>query len=636
MSQSVEHVQGNRLVPLMVGAIGVVFGDIGTSPLYAMKEALGGAHAVAPTHDTVLGTVSLILWTLIVVLTVKYQFFIMRADDQGEGGSLVLVALARKFTQGSPRMQRIVMIVGMIGVSLFFGDGVITPAISVLSAVEGLGVVTPASQPYILPIALTVIFLLFFFQSKGTAKIGRFFGPVCVIWFLAIAAVGVKEIVRHPEILAALNPVYGMRFLFGDSSGSTFVVMGSVFLAVTGAEALYVDMGHFGKRAINGSWGVFVFPALCLNYLGQGALILGNPAAVKNPFYLSVPEWGMLPMVLLATLATIIASQAVISGAFSATRQAMQLGYLPRLQVVHTSSSHRGQIYVPVTNWLLLLAVMGAVLLFKSSENLAATYGIAVTGTMVAETSLAFGIVLRCLFSWNWWLALPLLLLFLGVDLSFFGANVLKFMDGGWFPLAMGAVLFLLMSTWRKGQELVHKAVRKEEIPLEPFLRQFDTTAIHRVSGTAVFMTQNLHVAPSALVQMLQHAMTLHERVILLSVQMAEVPYVPAKERVHVDRLYDAYYRLKILYGYMETVDLPGSLAGCSLADGEPMLLEDTHFFLGRASYVAGRQPGMAGWRLKLFLTLLKNAESATGFFKLPPERVVDMGTRIVLGGRTS
>ncbi|MEO5364280.1 MAG: potassium transporter Kup [Magnetococcus sp. DMHC-8] len=632
MSQATEQGPHQSLVTLMIGAIGVVFGDIGTSPLYAVKEALGGAHAAAPTHDNVLGIISLILWTLMIVLTIKYQLFIMRADHQGEGGTLVLVALARKFTQGNARLQRIIMIMGMVGVSLFFGDGVITPAISVLSAVEGLEVVTPALQPYIVPITIVIIFLLFFFQSKGTDRIGRLFGPICMIWFLAIALIGLKEIIRHPDILAALNPLHGIRFLFGDTGGNTFVVLGSVFLAVTGAEALYADMGHFGKAAINWSWGTFVFPALILNYLGQGALILGDPAMAKNPFYLCVPEWGMLPMVLLATAATIIASQAVISGAFSATRQAIQLGYLPRLKVVHTSSSAYGQIYVPVTNWLLLIAVLVLVLGFKSSENLAAAYGIAVTGTMVAVTSLAFGIVLRHLFAWSWWLALPILLLFLSMDLGFLGANALKFLDGGWFPVILGAAIFFLMSTWRKGQDLVRQAVRKEEIPLEPFLRQLDTPTIHRTPGTAVFMTQNLHVAPSALVQMLQHTMTLHERVILLSVQIKEIPYVAEEQRLTVEVLFDTCYRVQIRYGFMDHADLPRALAGCQLADDQPVTMADTHFFLGKANFVAGRHPEMADWRLKLFLSLLQNAAPATGYFKLPPMRVVDIGTRITLG----
>ncbi|MEO5330675.1 MAG: potassium transporter Kup [Magnetococcus sp. YQC-5] len=632
MSQPMDDSRPSRLITLMIGAIGVVFGDIGTSPLYAVKEALGGAHSAIPTPDNVLGIISLIFWTLLIVLTIKYQLFIMRADHQGEGGNLVLVALALKFTQGNASMQRIIMIVGMIGVSLFFGDGVITPAISVLSAVEGLEVVTPAFQPYIIPITLSVIFLLFFFQSKGTAKIGRLFGPICMLWFLTIALVGLKEIHHHPEILLALNPVYGLKFLFGDSNGNTFIVLGSVFLAVTGAEALYADMGHFGKSAINWSWGFMVFPALMLNYLGQGALILGDPATVKNPFYLSVPEWGMLPMVVLATAATIIASQAVISGAFSATRQAMQLGYLPRLRVIHTSSSEFGQIYVPLTNWLLLVAVVALVLGFKSSANLAAAYGIAVTGTMIAVTVLAFGIVLRHLFAWSLLVAVPLLLLFLTIDMGFFGANALKFMDGGWFPVIMGSALFFLMSTWRKGQDLVSKVLRKEEIPLEPFLRQLTTESIHRVPGTAVFMTQNFTLAPPALVELLKHTMSLHERVIFLTVQTESLPYVSESQRVQVDTLLNDYYRIKISYGYMETADVPKTLANFRMKDEEVLLLEDTCFFLGKPHFIEGNPPEMTAWRLKFFLGLMRHAESPTHFFNLPPTKVVDMGTRIVLG----
>ncbi|MBF0460966.1 MAG: potassium transporter Kup [Magnetococcales bacterium] len=632
MSHSTDHSQKSSLITLMIGAIGVVFGDIGTSPLYAVKEALGGAHAAVPTPDNVLGVISLILWTLMVVLTVKYQFFIMHADDQGEGGNLVLVALARKFTEGNARMQRIIMIVGMIGVSLFFGDGVITPAISVLSAVEGLEVITPTFQPYIIPITLSVILLLFFFQSRGTSKIGRLFGPICMLWFLAIALLGLKEIFLHPAILVALNPLYGIKFLFGSSGGDTFMVLGSVFLAVTGAEALYADMGHFGKGAINWSWGTFVFPALILNYLGQGALILGDPAMVKNPFYLCVPDWGMLPMVALATAATIIASQAVISGAFSATRQAIQLGYLPRLRVVHTSSSQFGQIYVPVTNWLLMIAVVGVVLGFRSSDNLAAAYGIAVTGTMVAVTVLAFGIVLKHLFAWSWWIALPILLAFLTIDLGFFGANALKFMDGGWFPLVMGSAIFAVMATWRKGQDVVRHALKKEEIPLEPFLRQLGPAAINRIPGTAVFMAQNIQVAPSALVQMLRHTMTLHERVLLLSVKTEEIPYVDEAERVKVSMLFNEYHHVEFHYGFMEDTDLSEALTNCTLANGERVDLADTYFFLGKPNLIAGKHPEMAGWRLKLFLNMLRNAATATDYFKLPSMRVVDMGTRIVLG----
>ncbi|MBF0146714.1 MAG: potassium transporter Kup [Magnetococcales bacterium] len=621
------------LLTLMIGAVGIVFGDIGTSPLYAVKEALGGAHAPAPLPENVLGVISLIIWTILVVLTLKYQLFIMRADNHGEGGTLALVALARKFSSGSAHLHRFVMITGMIGVSLFFGDGVITPAISVLSAVEGLEVATPAFKPYIIPVTLLVLFLLFSVQSKGTARIGRLFGPICLVWFLALAGIGLKEIFGHPGILTALNPLHGIRFLLDGSHGSVFPVLGSVFLAVTGAEALYADMGHFGKSAINWSWGSVVFPALTLNYLGQGALILGDPTAVTNPFYLSVPTWGLLPMVALATAATIIASQAVISGAFSATQQAMQLGYLPRLRVVHTSSSEIGQIYVPVTNWLLLLAVVALVIGFENSSNLAAAYGIAVTGTMISVTILAFGIVLRHMCSWSWFKTIPLLVFFLTVDMVFFGANAIKILDGGWFSLAIGAVLFFLMLTWRQGQEMVRQAVRKEEILLEPFLRRFDATAINRVPGTAVFMTSNLEVAPPALVQMVAHTLTLKERAIIVCVQNIDIPFVAHSDRMAVEVPFSHLYRITLRYGFMESPDVPRALAECILPNGERVDVEQTHFFLGKANFVAGHPSGMATWRLHFFLTLFRNSESATHFFNLPPVRVVDIGTRIVLNG---
>lgn len=621
----------SRLFPLMVGAIGIVFGDIGTSPLYTVKEALGGEHAPPPSFDNVVGVISLILWTLLVVLTLKYQLFIMKASHQGEGGNLVLVELARKFTADNPRIQRFIMIAGMIGVSFFFGDGVITPAISVLSAIEGLEVVTPAFTPYVIPATLLVLFLLFFFQSKGTAKIGRLFGPICSLWFVAIALIGIKEIVTYPKILLALNPLYGFHYLF-SSTGDTFLVLGSIFLAVTGAEALYADMGHFGKKAINLSWGSFVFPALILNYLGQGALILNNPTAVKNPFFHSVPPWALVPMVILATAATVIASQAVISGAFSATRQAMQLGYLPRLRVVHTSSTEFGQIYVPATNWLLLVAVVVLVLGFKNSNNLAAAYGIAVTVTMVAATPLAFGIVLRKMFSWGWPKAIFYMMVFMTVDLGFFGANILKIADGGWFPLALGAILFFLMSTWRKGQTLVREAVQKQEIPLEPFLRQFEAAPFNTMPGIAVFMTQNFRVAPSAFVELLRHTGSLYEQIVFLSVRPDTLPHVNDDERIQVDTLDGQFYRVIIRYGFMEAMDVPKALTKCVLKEDKAMTLQDTWFFIGKAIFLAGKHPAMSRWRLQLFLDMFRSAESPTGFFHLPPSQVVDLGTRIVLG----
>lgn len=632
MSQPKEKVHQGRRLPLMIGAIGVVFGDIGTSPLYTVKEALGGSNASMVSSDSVLGVISLIIWTLLVVLTLKYQFFIMRASDQGEGGNLVLVELARRLTN-NPTMHRTIMVIGMIGVSFFFGDGVITPAISVLSAVEGLDVATPAFKDFIIPITLFILFLLFFFQSRGTDKIGRLFGPICLIWFVSIALLGLKEIFKHSEILYALNPVYGIRFLFGGCAGNTFAVLGSIFLAVTGAEALYADMGHFGKSAINWSWGGVVFPALILNYLGQGALILGTPEAVKNPFFLCVPEWALLPMVGLATAATVTASQAVISGAFSATQQAIQLGYLPRMRVVHTSSTEFGQIYVPTTNWMLLIAVVILVISFKSSSNLASAYGIAVTITMVVATVLSFGIVLRKMLSWSWPKAVMLIVPFLVVDLGFFGANILKVAEGGWFSLVLGGLLFFIMSTWRKGQDLVWQTVKKKEIPLEPFLHQFEANPISWMPGTAIFLTKNVNVAPSAFVELLRDTMGMHENVIFLNVQHEVVPYVKEGDRVKVEVLFDRYYCVKLCYGFMENMDVPKALSSIRLGGGDTLDFEDITIFNGKTMIQAGNHPEMAPWRMKFFLEMYRNAESATDFFNLSHLHVVDLGTHIVLEG---
>ncbi|MBF0422576.1 MAG: KUP/HAK/KT family potassium transporter [Magnetococcales bacterium] len=635
MNQPAHHEtsgENRSLLPLMIGAIGIVFGDIGTSPLYAVKEALGGEHAPPPGFDSVVGIISLIIWTLLIILTLKYQLFIMKADHQGEGGNLVLVELARQLTYDKPNMQKFIMVAGMIGVAFFFGDGVITPAISVLSAVEGLETIAPSLKPLITPITLTILLLLFFFQSQGTTKIGRLFGPICILWFFSISIIGIKQIISYPKVLVALNPIHGLNYLLRNQSGNTLLVLGSVFLAVTGAEALYADMGHFGKPAINWSWGSFVFPALMLNYLGQGALILNDPLAVQNPFYLCVPHWALIPMVILATAATVIASQAVISGAFSATRQAMQLGYLPRLRIVHTSSTEFGQIYVPATNWLLLIAVVILVLGFKSSNNLAAAYGISVTVTMVAATPLAFGIVLRKMFSWSWSKAMILMIFFMAIDLGFLGANILKIADGGWFSLALGAVLFFLMSTWRKGQTLVREAVQKQEIPLDTFLHQFEAAPFNTMPGVAVFMTQNFKVAPSAFVELLRHTGSLYETIVFLSIRADALPYVNDDERVQVDILEGKFYRIIIRYGFMETMDVPRALVTCTLPDNRPLSLMDTWFFIGKAIFIAGRHPEMSQWRLQLFLDMFRSAESPTGFFKLPPSQVVDLGTRIVLG----
>ncbi|MBF0425869.1 MAG: potassium transporter Kup [Magnetococcales bacterium] len=612
-----------------IASIGVVFGDIGTSPLYSVQESLGGHGAAAPTPENVLGVISLIIWSLVIVLTLKYQFFIMRADSQGEGGTLALVTLAMKRVADSPRLRKMVLGIGMFGVALFFGDGVITPAISVLSAVEGLEVATPALKPYVIPITLTVLFVLFFYQHKGTSKVGALFGPVMVVWFAVLLLLGVVNILKQPSILQALNPWMGLHFLF-NQGGQALAVMGMVFLAVTGAEALYADMGHFGRVTINRVWAFLVFPALVFNYLGQGALILGDPEAAKQSFYLSAPSWGLYPLVALATAATVIASQAVISGAFSAAQQAIQLGLLPRLTIVHTSDQEKGQIYVPAINWALLIAVIGVVIGFGSSSSLASAYGIAVTGNMLSVTLLAFGIVLRHMFAWSWVRTLLLFGLFLAIDLAFFSANAIKFFQGGWFPLAMGGIIYFLMSTWNQGRSITEQAVRQESIPLAPFLRGFEKEAPVWVPGIAIFMTSNPDLTPMPLVQIISKFGSLRETVIILVVRNAPTPYVPAAERLAVTPLADRFYRVVIRFGFMEQPDIPLAMRSLKLGD-MPFALEDATFFLGKATFIPGPKPAMAPWRLRLFLSLINAAESPALFFKLPPQQVMDIGTRMTL-----
>ncbi|MBF0155274.1 MAG: potassium transporter Kup [Magnetococcales bacterium] len=619
----------DRLLRGLIASIGVVFGDIGTSPLYSVQESLGGHGAAAPTPENTLGVISLIIWSLVVVLTVKYQFFIMRADSQGEGGTLALVTLAMKRVADYPRVKKAILGIGMFGVALFFGDGVITPAISVLSAVEGLEVATPALKPYVIPITLAVLFILFFYQHKGTSKVGALFGPIMCFWFATLAVLGVVNIIQRPDIFQALNPWIGIHFLFTQGYHA-LAVMGMVFLAVTGAEALYADMGHFGKVTINRVWTFLVFPALVLNYLGQGALILGNPAAASQSFYLSAPSWGLYPLVALATMATVIASQAVISGAFSAGQQAMQLGLLPRLTVVHTSDQEKGQIYIPAINWALLVAVMAVVIGFGSSSSLASAYGIAVTGNMLSVTLLAFGIVLRYMFSWSWTRTLLLLGLFLTIDFAFFFANAIKFFDGGWFPLAMGGVIYFLMSTWNQGRAITEQAVRQESIPLAPFLRGFEKEGPIWVPGIAIFMTSNPDLTPMPLVQIMSKFGSLRETVIILVVRNAPTPYVCPEERLSVTPLADRFYQVVIRFGFMEKPDIPLAMKPLKLGE-VPFALEDATFFLGKATFIPGPKLVMAQWRLRLFLSLINAAESPASFFRLPPQQVMDIGTRMTL-----
>ncbi|MCE5182319.1 MAG: potassium transporter Kup [Betaproteobacteria bacterium] len=613
---------------LMVAAIGVVFGDIGTSPLYTLKEVFHGAHGIAPTHEHVLGALSLVLWALLIVVSLKYVVFIMRADNNGEGGIMALLALTLKSAPGDTRSRWLLMSMGIFGAALFYGDGVITPAISVLSAVEGLKIATPAFEPYVIPITLAVLTGLFLFQRKGTASVGALFGPVMIVWFATLALLGVINIYHEPGVLHAVNPLHGVYF-FAEHKWYGFLALGAVVLAVTGGEALYADMGHFGRMPIRTAWFFLVLPSLLLNYFGQGALMIGNPAAVENPFYLLAPSWALYPMVALATLATVIASQAVISGAFSVTRQAMQLGYCPRLEVRHTSEKEIGQVYVPAINWALLIAIIALVLGFRSSSNLAAAYGIAVTGTMAIDTILAV-VVARALWGWSWPTRIAVAAFFLIIDLAFFSANAMKIPQGGWFPLVVGIAVFTLLSTWKRGRALLFDRLRDSAIALEPFLAGIAAHPPLRVSGTAVFLTANLDGVPHAMLHNLIHNKVLHERVALLTVITEDVPHVPEIDHAEVLPLGEGFFRIIVRYGFKDEPDIPKTLMQCE-EYGLAFHMMETSFFISRETLIATMAPGMALWREKLFISMARNAGSVTAYFKIPTNRVVELGTQIEL-----
>lgn len=613
---------------LMLAAIGVVFGDIGTSPLYTLKEVFHGAHGISTSHDNVLGALSLVLWALLIVVSLKYVIFIMRADNKGEGGIMALLALTLKSSPGDTRSRWLLMSMGIFGAALFYGDGVITPAISVLSAVEGLKIATPALEPYVIPITLIVLAGLFLFQRKGTASVGALFGPVMVVWFATLALLGIINILDEPAVLQAVNPLYGFQF-FVEHKWYGFLALGAVVLAVTGGEALYADMGHFGRMPIRTAWFFFVLPALLLNYFGQGALMIHNPAAVENPFYLLAPSWALYPMVALATMATVIASQAVISGAFSVTRQAMQLGYCPRLEVQHTSEREIGQVYLPAINWTLFLAIIALVLGFRSSSNLAAAYGIAVTGTMAIDTILAV-VVARALWGWGWATCVVVAAFFLFIDLSFFTANAMKIPQGGWFPLVVGVAVFILLSTWKRGRALLFERLRDGAIALEPFLAGIAAHPPLRVPGTAVFLTANLGGVPHAMLHNLIHNKVLHERVVLLTVITEDVPHVPDIDHAEVQSLGNNFYRVIVRYGFKDEPDIPETLAQCKDCGLEFQMME-TSFFISRETLIATIAPGMALWREKLFISMARNAGSVSNYFKIPTNRVVELGTQIEL-----
>ena len=611
----------------LLGVLGVVYGDIGTSPLYAFKATLGHFIPGQITHWEVLGILSLMFWSLVLIVTVKYVALVMRADNHGEGGILALMALAQRVSPGA-RMRAALALVGISGACLFFGDGVITPAISVLSAVEGLEVATPALKQFVLPISVVVIVVLFTVQSFGTYKVGRVFGPVMALWFVVIGLFGLLAIARNPSVLLALSPTYAIA-LCAYYRWLAFVALGSVVLTVTGAEALYADMGHFGARPIRLAWTVFVLPCLVLNYFGQGALVLAHPDALANPFFLLAPSWAQFPMVILATLATVIASQALISGAFSVTRQCMQLGFLPRLTVRHTSATEEGQIYVPQVNSALLIGVLILVFAFKSSDNLAAAYGIAVTATFLCTCVLAT-VVFRRQFHWSRLAALSVFGFFFAIDSVFFAANVLKVPEGGYVPLVLAAALIALMTSWKRGRDLLLARWQQDSLPLAAFLARLPQSRIIRVPGMAVFLTGNIGYVPAALLHNLKHNKVLHEKVLFVKVDNEDVPEVPAAERSSVEELAPGIHRVTIHYGFMESPDLPRDLLALRSRgiDFDPM---QASYFLGRETLVRAMAPKMTPWRLWLFLAMARNAVSATEFFRIPSARVVELGVRVAI-----
>ena len=613
------------LATLTLGAIGVVFGDIGTSPLYAFKEVFAAGH-VAVNEANVLGVLSLFIWTLTVIVSVKYVMLIMRADNHGEGGLMALLALASQSIKGRPKLRSALLIVGVFGVALFFGDGVITPAISVLSAVEGLELVAPAAKPYVVPISLAVLFILFAVQRRGTATIGKIFGPVTVVWFAAITATGLAQIALNPAVLHAISPVYGMRFGL-ENPAIAFTTLGAVFLCVTGAEALYADMGHFGKRPIRLAWFGLVMPALMINYLGQGALVLSNLKAAENPFYLMTPEWALLPMVILATAATVIASQALISGAFSATKQTIQLGYLPRLSIVHTSARDTGQIYLPAVNWALLTGVVAAVLFFGSSTALAAAYGISVSLVMVMTTVLTF-FVIR--YGWNYplWLCALATGFFLIVDIAFFASNSLKIREGGWFPLAMALGLYVVLSTWKDGRALLSATVREDALDLKEFLYSISLDPPPKVSGTAVFLTGEPGKVPNALLHNLKHNKIMHRQNIFVTVRGREIPHVADDERASLVDLENNCWQVMLNFGFMEDTDVPLAL---SMLSQHPLTLDPMtmSYFLSRDTVIPTIGSGMALWRETFFSQMYRNSSDAADFLHLPNNAVVQLGSKI-------
>ncbi len=629
-TQPSGHGNSDKVALLAFGAIGIVFGDIGTSPLYAFRETFAGHHPLAIDKLHILGVVSLIFWSMTLIVSIQYVSILMRADNKGQGGSLALVALLTRSLRDA-KYGGIVVLLGVFATALFYGDSMITPAISVLSAVEGLTVVQGNLAPLVVPISLVLLIFLFLIQQRGTASVGALFAPVMTVYFVVLAVLGIFHLIQTPEILLALNPWYAAQFFLTDGF-LAFLAMGSVVLAVTGSEALYSDMGHFGRGPMRLSWFGFVMPCLLLNYFGQGAMIIGMDQsgvteAIQNPFFMMAPEMMRLPLVILATVATFIASQAVISGAFSITHQAIQLGFIPRLSIRHTSAREQGQIYIPFVNWALMISVILLVLFFGSSTNLAAAYGIAVTGAMFIDTCL-MAVLVIAVWRWKLWLAIPLVLVFFIVDGAYFAANILKVPSGGWFPLLIGAIAFTMLTTWSAGRKLMRERMVEAALPLNLFAKSAHSSAT-RVPGTAIFMASTNEGVPSALLHNIKHNKVMHERVVVLTVEVQEVPYVDEDERYHVEELGDGFYRLSINYGFMEETDVPAALVARADLCGGPFEMMKTSFFLSRQTLVPSEKPGMALWREKLFAWMSRNAASAMEFFRLPTNRVVELGSQL-------
>ena len=611
---------------MTLAALGIVFGDIGTSPLYALKECFHAAHGIAITQSNVLGVLSLIFWSLMIVVSIKYVAVIMHADNNGEGGIMALLALSLRSKRLGSKTRVVLVAIGLFGDALFFGDGIITPAVSVLSAVEGLSIATPVFTPFVIPITIAVLIALFMIQRKGTGSVGRFFGPITLLWFVSLGVMGVMSIAQNPVILQMANPYWAGLFVLNHPVGS-FLTMGAVVLTITGGEALYADMGHFGRKPIQLAWFLVVIPSLLLNYAGQGALLLRDPTTVANPFYMLVPDIALYPMIVLATIATVIASQAVISGVFSIARQAMQLGYLPRFTVLYTSESEIGQIYIPFLNWLLLAAILVLVLMFKSSSNLASAYGLAVTMTMLCDTLLV-GFVMYNLWRWKAAKVLVVVLPFLTLDLVFFGATSMKIIAGGWFPLLVGSIAFTIMMTWKRGRELLLAKLQTETLPLELFINNV-TSSAHTVVGTAVFLTASKTVVPHALLHNLKHNKILHETNILMTVMTEDVPYIAEETRITVERLNNKFYRLVARYGFKEQPNIPVAVEhGLKLLE-LPFDMMMISFFVSRERILHSVGDGMAPWREKMFISMSRNTSAVSDFFQIPTNRVVEMGSQI-------